>query len=80
MLDHLIKHNRCHGTPMSNKNIQEAATRVMEYEEKDSERNVNNVTTDTLLQLPITVNAQKKDANMTYERRISLGIIVETIK
>ena len=52
----------------------------MEDEEKDAKRNVNNVTTDTLFQSPVTVNAQKKDANVTYERRIASGIIVETMK
>ena len=51
---------------MSNKKLREAVIIVMEDEEKYVERNVNNVTTDTLFQSPVTVNAQKKDANMTY--------------
>ena len=51
----------------------------MEDEEKYAERNVNNVTTDTLFQSPVTINAQKKDANVTYERRFAPGILAETI-
>ena len=38
----------------------------MEDEEKYAERNVNNVTTVTLFQSPLAVNAQKKYANVTY--------------
>ena len=52
----------------------------MEEEEKYSERNVNNVTTDTLFQYPVTTNAQKKYANVTNERQITSGIHTETIK
>ena len=70
MLDSLIKHNRRHGTPFSSKKLWEVVIRVMEYEERDSERNINKVTTGTLFQYPVTINAQKKDENMTYERRI----------
>ena len=80
ILDHLIKHNRRHSTPMSNEKLREAVIRVMEYEEKDPERNVNNVTTDNLFWSPATVNAQNKDVNVTYEIRISSGIFAEKIK
>ena len=52
----------------------------MEDEEKDAERNVNNVTTDIFFQSPVTVNVQNKDANGTYERQIASGIISEAIK
>ena len=44
------------------------------------ELNVNNVTKYTLFQSPATINAQEKDANVTYERRIASGILAETIK
>ena len=57
MLDHLIKHNHCHGTPMSNKKLREAVIRVVEDEEKEAKRNVNNVTMDTLSWSPVTFNA-----------------------
>ena len=52
----------------------------MEYEEKYAKRNVNNVTTYTSFQSPVTINAQKKYANVTYERRIASDIISERIK
>ena len=52
----------------------------MEEEEKYAKRNVNNVTTDTLFQSHVTINAQKKYANVTYERRLDLSILAETIK
>ena len=80
MLDQLIKHNHHHSTPISNKNYQEAVIRVMEDEEKYAKRNNNNVIMGTLFQSPVTVNAHKKDANVTYEIRIALGILAETIK
>ena len=51
----------------------------MEDEVKYAKRNVNDVTPDTLFQSPITINSQKKDANLTYERQIALGILTETI-
>ena len=52
----------------------------MEDEEKDSECNVNNVNMDTFFHSHTTINSQKKDANVTYERRIASGILAETIK
>ena len=58
MLDYLLDDNECHDTPSSRENIQEAVIKVMED-------NVNNVTMDTLFQYPVTINPQKKDANMT---------------
>ena len=79
-MNHLIEYNRRHGTPMSNEKLQEEVIRVMKDEEKYAKRNVNNVTTDTLFQSPATINAQKKDTNMTNERRIASGILAETIK
>ena len=35
---------------------------------------------DTSFQSPIAMKAQKKDANMSLERRLALGILAETIK
>ena len=52
----------------------------MEDGEKYAKHNVNNVTMDTLFQSPVTINAQKKDANVTYERQIASGILAEMIK
>ena len=52
----------------------------MEEKEEDSKSNVNNVTTDTSFQSPITINAKKKDTNVSYERQIASVILSETIK
>ena len=52
----------------------------MEQEEKDAKINFNNVTTDTSFQSPITINAKKKDTNVSYERQIASVILSETIK
>ena len=71
MLYSLIKDNERHGTSLSSKNLQEAVSRVVEEEEKDSEHNINNITTQTLFQFPITINAQKKYVNVTNERLIA---------
>ena len=51
-----------------------------EEKEKHYKLNVNNVTMDTLFQSPITINAQKKYANVTNEIRIAADIHAETIK
>ena len=47
---------------------------------KKIESNVNNITTDNSFQSHVAMNAQKKDANMSYKRRLASGIIPETIK
>ena len=80
MLDSILDHNHCQGTPLSSKKLQEAVSRVMEEEEKAAECNVNNITTDTLFQSPVTINAQKKDANLKNERLIALNSHAEKIK
>ena len=80
MLDSLLEHNCCHGTPLSAKKLQVVVIRVMEEEEKYAERNVNNVTMDTSFQSLVAINSLKKDANVTYERQLSSGILAETIK
>ena len=80
MWNSLLRNNHLRGTPLSSKNLQEAVRRVMEEEQKYAERNVNNVTTDTLFQSTVTINAQNTDANMIYERWIASGILTETIK
>ena len=73
ILYYLLDCNHCHGTPLSRENLQKAFSRVMED-------NVNNVTIDTLVRSPVTIHAQKKDANMTNERQISADIHAETMK
>ena len=52
-----------------------------EEEERDAERNSNNVTMDHLChQYPVTTNTQGEIANVKNERRIYLGILAESIK
>ena len=57
ILDSLLKNNHSDSTPLSSKNILEAAIRVMEYEEKYAKRNINNVTTANFFQFPVTINS-----------------------
>ena len=52
----------------------------MVEEEEDAKSNVNHVTTDTLFHYPVAINAQKKDTNVSYERRIASDILAERIK
>ena len=52
----------------------------MEEEEKYAKCNVNNVTMDIFFHSLVTINLQKKYANVTYERRIVSRILAETIK
>ena len=52
----------------------------MEEEEQKIEGNVNNITTDSSFISPFDMNAQKKDANMSYERQLDWCILVEKIK
>ena len=80
IMDFLIKHNCRHSTPLSSKKLPESAIRVMEDEEKYTKRNVNNVTMDTLFQFPVNINAQEKDANVTYERKIASVILCRNNK
>ena len=71
MLETLIDHYYRHNAPFSSEKLQRAASRVMaetEEEECDAKRNANNVTMDNFLQSPVTINTQKKDANVTNER------------
>ena len=49
-------------------------------DEKNADRNINNITMDTMFQSPVTTNAQKKNANVKYERLIASDILAETIK
>ena len=83
-LETLVYYNDCNDAPFSNENIRQAVSRVMaetEEEECDSECDANNVTMDTLFnQSPDMINTQRKNANMTNERRIYPNILAETIK
>ena len=47
MLDHLNEYNDRHGQRLSSKKLKEAVLQVMEEEEEEIERNINNITCDT---------------------------------
>ena len=53
-----------------------------EEEERNIITGVNNVTMDTFCHSPVTTNTQGENANtiFTSERRITLGIVAETLK
>ena len=47
MLDHLNEYNDRHGQRLSSKKLKEAVLQVIEEEEEEIERNINNITCDT---------------------------------
>ena len=63
IIDTLHTYQDRHGQILSSKNIKEEVLRNMEQQEEEIERNINNITCDTLFQSPVTKNVQKKDAN-----------------
>ena len=83
MLDTLVNYNDCHNVPLSNDKLQLEVSKVMsktEEEEHNAKHNANNVTMNTFCQSPTTTNTQRKNTNVTNERRISLDILAEKIK
>ena len=80
MLDYLDKYNNCHIQRLSSKHLKEAVLRVMEEEEEKIERNINNIICNTSLQSLISMNVQKKDANLSLERQLASGALVEIVK
>ena len=52
----------------------------MEVEEKELERNINNITCDTSFESPVTMNVQKKDANWSLERRLAAAFLEEMVQ
>ena len=53
---------------------------VMEEEEEEIERSINNITCDTSFQSPIAMNVRKKNANTSLERRLASGILEEMVE
>ena len=80
VLDTLNKYQDCHSQILSSKKLKEAVLWVINEEEEEIERNVNNITCDTLFQSPITKNEQKKDANCSLERRLAAGVMDKMVK
>ena len=63
IIGHLNKYHDRRSQIFSSKKLKEAVLRVMEQEEEEIERNINNITCDTSFESPVTMNVQKKDAN-----------------
>ena len=63
----LIDHKDRQNLPLSNEKLRQSVSTVMvetEEEERDAERNSNNVTMDTFIHSPITTNTPMKIANV----------------
>ena len=60
MIDNLNEYQYRHSQSLYIKKLKEAVLRVMEQEEEEIERNINNITSDTSIESPVTVNVQKK--------------------
>ena len=56
ILDTLNKYQDRHGQRLSSKKLKEAVLRVMDEEEEEIERNINNITCDTSFKSPVTKN------------------------
>ena len=67
MLDHLNEYHNRHGQILSSKNIKEAVLRVMEEEEEEIERNINNITCDTSFQSIVAMDVHKNDTIFPLE-------------
>ena len=83
LVETLMDHNDCHNAPLSNEKLRQAVSTVIvetEEEERDTKRNVNNVTMDTFIQSPVTTNTQRNKTDVPNERQISLDILAEMIK
>ena len=75
IIDTLNKYQHRPGQRLSSKKLKEAVRRVMDEEEEEIERNINNITCHTPFQSPITKKVQKKDANWSLERRLAAGVL-----
>ena len=54
ILDTLNRYQDRHGKRLSSKKLKEAILHVMNEEEEEMERNINNITCDTPFQCPVT--------------------------
>ena len=63
VLDTLKKYQDHHGQIFSSKKLRGAVWHVMEEEEEEMERNINNITCDTPFHFSITKSVEKKDAS-----------------
>ena len=63
ILDNLNEYQDRHGQRLSSKKTREAVRFVMDEEEEEMERNINNITCNTSFQSPVTKSVQKRDAS-----------------
>ena len=80
ILDTLNTYQYRHGQRLASKKPKEAGLRVIDEEEEEMERNINNITYDTPFQSPATKKVQKKDANQSLERRLAAGVRAEMVE
>ena len=80
ILDTLTENKDRHGQRLSGKKLIESVRRVMDEEEEEIERNINNITCDTSFQSPVTKIVQKKDASWSLERRLAAGVLEEMVE
>ena len=80
VFDHLKEYHDRHGQILSSKKLEKDVLRIMEEEEEEIERNINNITCNTSFQSPKAMNAQKKDANLSLERRLASGVLAEMVE
>ena len=59
ILDIINRYQDRQGQIFSRKNLKEAVLRVMEQEEEEIKRSINNITFDTSFKSPVTMNVQK---------------------
>ena len=78
--DTLNKYHDRHGQILSSKKLKESVFRVMDEEDEEIERNMNNITCDNPFQSPVTKNVQKKDASWSLERGLATGVLDEMVK
>ena len=75
IIDHLNEYHNHHGQRLSSKKLKEAVLRVMEQQEEEIERNINNITCYTSFQSPAAINVHKKDKNLSLERQLASGVL-----
>ena len=80
ILDTLNEYQDRHGQRLSSKKLREAVCRVMDEEEEEMERNINNTTCVTSFQSPVTKSVQKKDEIWSLERRLAAGVLAEMVE
>ena len=66
--DNLNGYQDLHGQRLSSKNLKEVVLRVMEQQEEEIKRNINNIICDTSFESLVNMNLQKKYANWSLER------------